>query len=300
MLSVGTIVGGGFRLLRERPLAVATWGLLYFLATALVGLVMQPVAAIQAASMNGDPAATMNAMQAVLGRMMLVYVAFLVLFVMLTTASQRAVLRPEQGGFAYLRFGMDELRVLGLAIILLVMIYAGILVLGIVLGLAMAAVMALAGMGAFPGVMLVYICIMLAVVIWFEVRFSLAFPLTLLRRKIIIGEAWRVSSGRFWTLFGAYFVLALILAILWIAIAMVTMGPYLAELIRSGLNPEALQAAMRHQMARQFGSFDATTILGWALSALAGALGLALFGGAIATAARELTVDRAGMEQTFG
>jgi hypothetical protein len=300
MLNAGTIIGGGFRLIREHPAAVAVWGLLYFLATALFGLVLRP-AAVQAASAGDDPAAAMNAMQGMMGQLLLVNLAYVVLAVMLGTATQRAVLRPEQGGFFYLRLGLDELRMLGLALLLFVMLYVGILVLGLVLGLAMGvAVMSGGAGGAFAAAMVVYIAAMLAAVIWFEVRFSLAFPLTLLRGRIIIGEAWRLSRGRFWTLFLAYFALTLILMLVWAAIMAVTMGPYLSELIRGGVNPEALRAAVQAQMARQLGPLDAMTILGWALSAFGGALGLALLGGAIATAARELSVDRQGMAQTFG
>jgi hypothetical protein len=300
MLSVGTIVGGGFRLLRERPGAVLVWGLLYFAAIAAIGLVVQPLVATQATSMNGDPAAALAAMQGMIGQLLLLYLIYLVLFVMLMAASQRAVLRPEESGFAYLRLGMDELRLIALAIFLFIIFYVGLLVVGVVMGLFMGVIMVTAGPGAFAITMIVYGCVVLAAACWFEVRFSLAFPLTLLRRRIVIGESWRATRGHFWTLFGGYFVIAIIITALWLAVLSVTMGPYISELMRSGFKPEAVRAAMQHQMARQAGGLDATMIIGWGLSALVGALGLALFGGAIATAAGELTMDRAGMAQTFG
>ena len=46
---------------------------------------------------------------------------------------------------------------------------------------------------------------------WFYVKLSLSFPLTLLRRRFVIGEAWTLTKGRFWTLFGAYFMIFVIM-----------------------------------------------------------------------------------------
>jgi hypothetical protein len=139
----------------------------------------------------------------------------------------------------------------------------------------------------------------LAVAVWLEVRLSLAFPLTVMRGRIVIGEAWRASRGRFWTLFGAYIVIFLLMLVLWIAASLVTSGGYFAELAASGFTPEGIQAAGEHQMARQFGSINATTVIGWLLGAIAGSLSIALFGGAMATAARELTGHTDELAETF-
>jgi len=40
-------------------------------------------------------------------------------------------------------------------------------------------------------------------------------------------------------------------------------------------------------------------VIGWLLNGLLGGLSLALYGGAMAAAARELTADREGMARTF-
>ena len=52
-------------------------------------------------------------------------------------------------------------------------------------------------------------------------------------------------------------------------------------------------------MARQAGPIDAMMIIGWIFGAVSGGLAIALDGGAIATAARELAEDKAGMADTF-
>ena len=48
MLSAGTVINGGLRLIRERPVAVAVWTLLYLAATALSALAMRPFSAMMA------------------------------------------------------------------------------------------------------------------------------------------------------------------------------------------------------------------------------------------------------------
>jgi len=303
MLNVETILAGAFGLVRRRPTAVAIWSAVYFIGVAGFMIVMRPMFEAQAAIAGGaDPAAAMAAMPAMLGRLLLAELGIFVLFMILFTATQRAVLRPEQGAFAYIRIGMDELRMIGLSLLLVILFYLGVLVLAIVLAVGVMAAAAGGGLGgavAIPILMILFLCSMLALTFWFQVRVSLMFPLTLMRGRISITEGWRLSRGRFWTLFGAYFIIFLLLLVLWSAVASVTMGPYFAEIMRSGMTPEALQAAAGHQMMRQFGSFDAAAILGWVLMAATGGLGLALFGGATATAARELSAAGEATARTF-
>ena len=57
MLSVGKIVGGGFSLIKDHPVAVLVWGLCYAVASVGIMLAMRPFMAAQAAMMGGeDPA----------------------------------------------------------------------------------------------------------------------------------------------------------------------------------------------------------------------------------------------------
>jgi hypothetical protein len=297
MLTVGTIVGGAFRLVRDKPVAVLVWGLCYMVAIGVMSAVMgRTFGAL--ASADKDPAAAMAQMSSMMGTILLAEFGMMILFVVLFTATQRAVLRPEQGGFAYMRIGMDELKMFALAFVLLILLYVGMLVVGVIAAIVIGAVTVAAGPAAMGISMIFLICALLAAAIWFEVRVSLMFPLTLMTGNIAIGEGWRLSKGRFWTLFGGYFVIGLILTVLWIGALSVTMGPYLAALGRAGSDPLAVQQAMQEQMA-QFASFTPESILALVLAGVVGGLGLALIGGAVATAAKELTVDREGMAQTF-
>lgn len=299
MTSVGSILGGAFGLLRERPGAVAIWCLLYIGASAAMALLMAPVAQMPPVPAGSDPQAGLAAIQAMFGRLLLLWLFLIVLLTVLYAAAQRAVLWPRESGFAYLRFGMDEVRLMALGLIL-VIAFIVLLFLLVILLVLFAALLALAaGPGAaIPLAILLYI-VMLAIVVWLEVRLSLVFSLTLLRRRIIIGESWRLTRGRFWTLFGAYFVLVLIVIAMSLAAAMVTGWPYMDELMRNGFSPEAMQAAAQRQMQEQLAGIGVMTVAGWIVSGLAGGITVALFGGAVATATRDLTGDVEGVADTF-
>jgi len=285
MVTVGSIVNGGFRLLRERPLSVLIWGAIYMALTVASSLVlMRPMMAAQAgAAVPGTmPSAAMFAF------LIPFYLGIILLSVVLYAAALRAALRPEEGGFASIRFGLDELRLIGL-ILLLIVISIATLIVGMIA--AVIAGMIFAVLGQVTGSGVASIGVILAVVavygfaIFVQIRLSPAVPLTILRRKIVIGEAWALSRGRFWVLFGGYFVLGLIMLVAYLAAATFTMGPYISELAQHGFTPEALQAAGEHQVQRQLGGISLMTVIGWIVSGLVGGLGFAVWGGALAAVA---------------
>jgi len=300
MLSVGTIVGGAFRLVSERPAAVLAWTAIYFLGTVAMALAMRPFARAQAMMMNGgDPQAALAGLQAMFGGAMLLQLAFFLIYMILFAAALRAVLRPQEGGFAFIRLGGDELRLIGLTIFMVFCFYFGFVVVAIVLTLVVVVFAAAGGPGAAMIAGLLEMFVLLGLFVWLWVRLSLALPLTFLRQTFVLAESWRLTRGRFWTLFGGYFIVFVVVAVLGTAAAAVTAGPYLQEIARGGFRLQALQAAAQAQLARQMAGIDAMMVAGWVLSALVGGLSLALYGGATATAARRLAGDADGMAGTF-
>lgn len=295
MTSAGSILEGAFGLVRDHPAAVAIWGLIYLVAVAGTALLVQPLM-LGAAS---DPEAIAANMQSMFGQLMLFQFLFFLLFVAMWTAALRAILRPSEGGVAFLRFGMDEIRMIILTVVIAILIYAGLVVAIIAAIMIGAAAYAAAGAAAAIAVGVIAAIAALSVIIWLEVRLSLAFPLTLLRGDIIIAESWRLTRGRFWPLFGAYLVIFVVVTALSIAASFASTGSYLVDLIQNMGDPEGLQRVIQAQMASQLGEIDAMTILGWVLSAAAGALTIALGGGAVATAVRDLTANRESVGDTF-
>jgi hypothetical protein len=300
-MTAGSIIAGGFGLVRRNPGAVAVWALLYLVATVGMALAMRPIMGTLAQvgeAGAGSPAAA-AAVSSGMSWLLLVELVILAVAIILFAAAQRAVLRPEAEGFAYLRLGMDELRLFGLAFGLFILFYIALLVAILVIVVVVALIAVTAGASVAIPVTIVAVLALLGAVIWFEVRVSLAFAFTQMRGTIVVGEAWRATRGRFWTLFLAFFVISLLLLVLWIAAALVTSGGYFADLANGALTPENFQRASERQMERQFGALTPTMVAGWGLSALAGSLSIAIFGGAVATAARELTVDVDGLADTF-
>jgi hypothetical protein len=298
MLSVGRILEGAFGLVRERLAAVAIWTAIYLAGNialmlsfgSIFGIATNPAAA-------ADPSA-------VIGVMIPVYLISFVMGlvgIILYAAAMRAVLRPDAGGLAYLRLGMDELRLLGLLILFSII--------GFVLMVGFMILLGLLGVGAAMGsqssggtviVMIVGMIAMFTVMLYFIVRFSLAFPLTLHRGRITLGEAWRLSRGRFWTLFGAAVVITVLVSVLNMAVSLVTMGSYMFDVMAAAGNPEAAARAMESQ-TRSFGQLGPMMILSSLGGAIVAGLWVALSGGSIATAAKLLLADEnEDAEDVFG
>ncbi len=292
-MTVGSIVGGGLRLIREHPGAVAVWGLLYLAATFGMAMFMRPVFDGPPGTSGGDALAAAAAdLSPLLGVLLpLFQLLFLALPFALLAAPQRAVLEPDARGFAYLRLGLDELRFVGLTLVLAVLFYLGLLVAMVALTIVVETAAAVAGPAWAAPLGYFEVLGLVAAGLWLQVRLSLAFPLALLRDRMAIGEAWWLSGRRFWTLLGAYVLIFLILLALWTLAALATSWDYLAELARSGFAGEAVEAAGERQAAKYLGAISVSGVAGWIVTSAVTSFSIALLGGAAATAALELTND---------
>lgn len=297
MLNVGAIIAGAFALVRNRPGAFLVWTLIYVAALFAMTMVLRPVYQTQMAA-AGDPRAALANMGSQLGLSLLIQLGFYLVIMLLFTAALRAALRPEEDGLAFIRLGGDELRVTGLAIFMLVCFYLAFVILGVILAVVAAALGAAGGIGAAIGVGVVEVIALICLFAWVYVRLSLALPLTFINKTFVLAQSWRLTRGRFWTLFGGYFVIGLIVFMLSIAAGAVTAGSYLTELVQHGFSPQAMRTAMQHQLERQ-ASMDAMFLFGMALNAIVGALSIALGAGAVAAAARALAAGQDGIAETF-
>jgi len=301
-----SIIGGGIRLVRTQPGVVAIWSFLYLLMMALMMAVMAPAMASMVAFQEQAAAAAAAGQVAppafpgqFFGRLIGVELIFGLLMLMLFAAVVRAVAQPVGDRFAYLRIGMDELRLFGLMLILLLAAFAAELV-AILLLVIIGAVLALV-IGKVVGIIVAVILgfSLFGAAIYAQVRLSLAGAFTVMRSRIVIKDAWRATKGRFWTLFTAYLVLGVVFVVI-LLVGVAISNPHLLSAYASG-NPQAINAAAQEQMAQQAGGWSIGTVVQIIFNTIIGIFMVAIGFGAVATAALESQGEGhvGALEQTF-
>lgn len=312
MTGSGEILSGAFSLLARRPGAVAIWALLHAALGSISAVFILPrlFAAMPRPTADGTPdmATEMAAMQQMLGLQgisWLLSIASAFVGAVILCAAFRALLRPEEGGFASLKLGMDEVRVFAM---MMVIQFGGAIVMVIVMLIAMLlGLLIWFAAGNYPAIAVLLIALLvvaiLCAVIWASVRLSLLFPMTFIRREFVIDEAWKLSRGRFWTLFVPFLVLALMMGV----VSSVVMVPVFLSVFASMPAPPAVEdpqavqayseALMQQMIGGPFGMIALFTIVASALQAVWSALS----GGAMATAAQGfLHDDGESPEAIFG
>jgi hypothetical protein len=135
-MTVGSIVEGAFRLLRERPAAVLIWMLIYLGISVATSYAMVAITDVQIAAMMAGDSET-AAVAATLPHTMLLGVVTLMVTMVICAAVLRAALRPAEGGPGALRLGMDEVRLFLLALLYIVLFTIVLFVIGFILVLLM-------------------------------------------------------------------------------------------------------------------------------------------------------------------
>ena len=224
----------GFRVVWEKPWAVVIWAAVQFVASlgfelftaATAGPAYSQIA--HAGLIPNDPQRMMALFEPAAPTYVATLIAQLVLVAVFYAAMNRAVMRPAEGRFGYLRLASDELRQLALLVILLLLALAFYLAVLIVASIVVGVIGALGGASG-AGVVGVLLAVMLpllvCVFIFFGVRLSLASPLTFASGHINVFGSWAMTRRRFWSLFGAYFIaFALSLVVLALTFAIAVIG----------------------------------------------------------------------------
>lgn len=212
----------GFRLAGRRPLLMVFWAVAYSvaiivllfvmfaaIAPSLLPLMLKGPGALEHGLPHDSPFNPIGFAIA----FPIFFIAVIVLSAMTITAVYRAILRPKERGFGYLRVGGDEGRQVLLMLLVLV-------VMSLTVGAAVAVVFAattftpepwkaLAGIGG--GI----VCALL--IIWVATRLSLASAQTFAERRVTLFDSWRLTRGRFWPLLGMWLlsaVLAVVVSLL--------------------------------------------------------------------------------------
>lgn len=196
----------GFRLVRQKPRVILAWAAFSFAASMLgaaITLIMPQEARTALESLASDDTPDPGALVQALTAVSPILLMGLLVQRMLDAAVYRVMLRPEDGRFAYLRLGGDELRLTALRLVylMLAVLFIAIVQFGIAL-LAFAA--SVFGQRAMLFVGAIAELVSWGAVLVLAVRLSLASVITFDRGKLSILESWEATRGRFWPLFGAY------------------------------------------------------------------------------------------------
>jgi len=279
---IGSILGGAFRLVARRPGSVAIWAILYLAGIFVIGLLrvlMTPAGATGADATFGGFLAAIVTQVLMIG-----------LVAILLTAVCRATLHPYKIGTFYLRLGGNEFRVFALLLMLAIASAVAMFLLGLFSHLILWGISAAAGgpeaMGPWPPVMLGLL--ILAAIILVQVRLSIALPLTYLYEQITVDEAWTLSRGHFWSLFGAFLAISLLLLLGWIAVMLIFFMPVVETVFQSDLTPQALIDAMMMFLVQAMNLPIGAQLIVIALVLILTALGFVLVTATLASAAREL------------
>lgn len=224
----------GFRLTREKPLAVLTWAAI-FAVTIIVAAVLivsgfAPRLSGAASNLNStDP----QAMVAVFAKLAPVLVALLAVWVGLSgvigAAIYRRVLTPADSRNAYLRLGKDELRQVGALFICLfaAMIFSIGLELLLILPMRIGEAAAGQRLTKFVAEVLV-----LVLQIWFGLRLALLPAMTFAVKKIDVVGAWKLTAGQFWRMLGMLTLAITLAAFVYVLITLIS--TVIAVLISGG------------------------------------------------------------------
>lgn len=209
----------GFRLTRERAGTVIAWSAVYFVGVLLIGIVMMAsldpnfIDVVKKGELTTRDPEEVGAMLAQSWPAFLLVLALTVLLLSVIMAGiYRLVLRPNERGFAHLRFGRDEWRLFAVNLLLF---GAGIASLFVGFILTAVAERSSPLVGFLVGVLGV------AFTVWLGVRLSLATPMTFATHKISVREAWALTRGHFWRLFGMIILAVIFYVIIWFLITII-------------------------------------------------------------------------------
>lgn len=285
-MTVGELLGGGWNTITRRPKELIIWTVIQLvvgaaLFAALVPFMNSVTQAQQAALANGGAAAP--TIPAGLGFFFLAYVLILVWLLMMFTAVVRATASNENDRFAWLRFGGDELRLIGLGLLYIVASVVAWLVLALLFG-ALIAALAFGSPGAagIVGIVLGLVCFCAAV--WLSVRLSLIGAVFVLDRSFALRKGWQATKGHFWTLFGAYlvmFIAYLVVEGIIIAIA----NPAAFGAMFGGVTDPQQALAQQQAMMATFASPSIGLVIIWIVGTAIGTAAMVYYFGVIATAA---------------
>lgn len=192
----------GFRVIREHWRLVVGWAAFNVLALIIL-VVVAVIAVFIAAALagSGDNAGTAGG---VIAGLVGGLGTFMVEAIMVA-GLYRVLLRPDEPGFLKLRIGADELRLVGVWVAMMALVF----VLGALWAIVAGVSSHLGGLALRLGFALLLAC----AGVYLFIRLSLVGPATFDRRRFAFMPSWRLTRGRVWPLAGMFAINLCLLAI---------------------------------------------------------------------------------------
>lgn len=236
-------VFAGFRFAKERPAAILIWSAYLLVVMAVASFAMFDIAGdsltslvIASRASNPDPQQLMKLMEDVLPASAFGALLIVVFGAVLCTAILRVRLTPGPHSWGGLRFGGDELRMLGATVLVLVMLF--LLWVMVVTGADL-----LAGIGVPPAAALAP---GFALIVAVQVRLSLVGVVAQAEGKISLPRSVRMTAKNFWRLLGAYVLLIAIALVILVLVTIVFAALMSAAVTAFGGGINQIALALQH------------------------------------------------------
>lgn len=167
-------------------------------------------------------------------------------------AVYRAVLRPDDRGFGYLRLGRREgamflTSLTAIFLLIVAMIAATLVIVILVMGVRM-----VAGPDSSVTGLVTFGLVLVAVILcgWCAIRLSLAYPMAFADGRFRLFESWALTRGHGWKIFGIQLAMIAIVIAVELAVALIVILIGMAVGIGVSGHADAIAQAMTAKMAQ--------------------------------------------------